>query len=100
MKLFIQRSNEIISADKQYYTYQYWIEDDINSALMYSTYRQRLNYPEVRCGAVIDLYEQRGENVAYNIVRYHRYIMQYYHCSNLEQEINFNVEHTFNTIAT
>lgn len=77
-----------------WYRYKYIVEDSHFSEEWVGLTDQRLNYANVRCGAVIQCYESKHDNVAFQLALYHKYMMATYYWYNLEEEIQYNIEHT------
>lgn len=77
------------------YRYTYYINDDDFNEAWFGTSDQKLNYPFVRCGALIKCYETKGLDVAYNIALYHKWINKTWeYALPIEEEIKNNREHT------
>lgn len=77
--------------------YKYWILDSesvIEEEYFGACDQTFLSYTEVRCGAVIAYYFDRGANVPYNLALYHKYMQKTYSWYKLEDEIKYNIEHT------
>lgn len=77
-----------------HHLYSYWIVDDNFAEDWFGPSRQRLNHSIVRCGAIIQCYESKGLNVAFNLCLYHRWMDETYHWYKLEDEINYNIQQT------
>lgn len=77
-----------------WYQYRYIVEDSNFVEEWLGPSKQRLNYSDVRCGAVIRCYEAKKDNVPYQLALYHRYMMETHNWYKLEDEIRYNIEHT------
>lgn len=77
------------------YNYEYTINDDDFSEVWFGKTDQTLNNPIVRCGALIECYESKGMDVAYNIALYHNWIYNsWVYALPIEEEIKNNRYHT------
>lgn len=77
-----------------FYHYKYRIEDSDFSEDWVGLSGQLLYRAEVRAGAVIDCYESKEQNVAYNLALYHKYMKDKYYWYNLDDEIKYNIQWT------
>jgi hypothetical protein len=80
--------------DKLYHYVYNIVDDSFGSELWTGICDQALNYTIVRAGAVISCYESKQQNVALNLALYHRYLKETYFWYNLEDEIQYNIDHT------
>lgn len=77
-----------------WYQYRYIIEDTEFIEEWIGPCKQRLNFSDVRCGAVIRCYEAKQDNVAFQLALYHKYMMMTHRWYKLEDEIQYNILHT------
>jgi hypothetical protein len=77
-----------------FHLYSYQIVDDDFVEDWFGPTKQRLNHSTVRCGAIIQCYESKGLNVAFNLALYHRWMEKNFEWYNLQDELRFNVEQT------
>ncbi len=77
-----------------WYQYKYIVEDSNFVEEWIGPCKQRLNYSDVRCGAVIQCYEAKKDNVPFQLAMYHKYMMATHRWYSLEEEIRYNIEHT------
>ena len=84
----------LLPNDLAEWTYSYDIVDDDFREIWSGDCKQILFHTLVRCGAVINCYEAKGLNVAYNIMLYHRYMKDNFAWYKLQDEIDHNIKHT------
>lgn len=75
------------------YTYKYEIvDDDFIEDWLAEPIGQRLFRTTVRPGAIINCYESKQLDVAYNLVLYHKYMQQRYSWYELKEEFEYNIK--------
>lgn len=77
-----------------FFQYRYIVEDSNFTEEWIGLCKQRLNYSDVRCGAVISCYEAKKDNVPFQLALYHIYMINTHNWYKLEDEIRYNIEHT------
>jgi hypothetical protein len=84
----------LISPADGWFQYRYIVEDTDFIEEWVGPCKQRLNYSDVRCGAIIRCYEAKKDNVAFQLSLYHKYMIKTHKWYKLEDEIRYNIEHT------
>lgn len=77
-----------------FYHYKYIIYDSDFTEVWTGLSGQQLFNTLVRAGAIINCYEYKKQNVAYNLALYHKHMMERYNWYNLEDEIKYNIQWT------
>lgn len=73
--------------------YSYIITDDDFVEPWSGLCDQWLSRSEVRSGAVINCYSSKNQDVAYNLYLYHLFLKDKYYWYEIENEIQFNIDH-------
>lgn len=88
-------TNEYATSGNPIYSYNYRIIDSDFNEEWVGLCDQRINYTQVRAGAIISCYESKGLNVAFNLAIYHRWMQDKYDWyGRAGDEVRYNMEHT------